>query len=102
MTALAKNPTVLPVRGQSVSELYTYFARARELARRTPADAQAQSTCALFANRLLRAQASSAGEILFKVEAAEWIDQDPRQTLITICSDLLQIGSSPRLAEASV
>jgi hypothetical protein len=96
MAALAKNSTVLPVRGQSVSELYASFARSRELMSRAKPDAQAHSTCALFANRLLRAPPADVGDVLLKVEAAEWLGQDPRQTLTILRGDLFVLWGGQR------
>ncbi len=87
----------LSVRGQSVAELHGYFEQAHEALDALPggfdvkARGEQHSKCALFANRLIRAPAVSADEILFKIEAAEWLGQDPLQTLAVIRDDLFRL-----------
>jgi hypothetical protein len=90
----------LPVRGQSVSELHGYFERAHEALEALPGgfDIKARGVqhckCELFANRVIRAPAVTVGEILLKLEAAEWLGQDPLQTLAVIRDDLFRIKAA--------
>lgn len=98
---MAPNPTRLPVRGQSVAELHAYFVQAQKAL-----DAQghvgfsgkdaAQSTCRLYATRLIRAQAVSVDDVLLKIEAAEWLGEAPLQIVALIRDDLTRIkGAAP-------
>jgi hypothetical protein len=90
----------LPARGQSISELQGYFELARGALEALPGGFEVRergdrfSKCELFANRLLRAPASTVTEILFKFQAAEWLGQDPRQTLAIIRGDLRRIEAT--------
>jgi hypothetical protein len=77
--------TTLPVRGQSVAELHGYFNLARS----------DRSKGELFAMRVMRAEASGADEILLKLEAAEWLGQDPLQILSIIRDDLIRLKAKP-------
>jgi hypothetical protein len=89
--------TTLPVRGQSVAELHGYFEQAHQALETLPggfdvkALDQLHGKCALFATRLIRAPAATVDDILLKIEAAEWLGQEPLQTMMIIRDDLFRL-----------
>jgi hypothetical protein len=96
---MATDLTMLPVRGQSVGELHGYFRQARKaLDTRGHVGFSgkdvAQSTCTLYATRLIRAQAATVDDILLKIEAAEWLGDTPSQTLAVIRDDLVRLKAA--------
>ena len=91
------NGATLPARGPSIAELHGYFESARKavdgLAGGFDVKKRAllSSQCELFANRLLRAPAANIGDILLKIEAAEWLDGLPAETLAAVKDDLSRL-----------
>jgi hypothetical protein len=89
----------LPVR-QSVAELHGYFERAHQAIEALPggfdvkAREQLHQKCTLFATRLIRAPAATVDDILLKIEAAEWLGEQPGQTLAVIRDDLFRLKTS--------
>ena len=83
---------------QSVAELHGYFKQARNALTPLPAGGwardQQHSKCALFANRLIRAPATSIDDILLKLEAVEWLGSDPLETVAAIRGDLFRLRNA--------
>lgn len=86
--------------GRSVSEIHSHFDDARQALVALPGGydvkmrEQMHSKCSLFATRVTRVAAVSVVEVLHKIDAAEWLEHDPRQTLAAIRHDLFRINKS--------
>jgi hypothetical protein len=90
----------LPARGPSIAELHGYFDQARRAFDVAPVGyareprQQLHGRCALFANRLRRAPAGKVAEILLKLEAADWLEVDPKEALVLIRADLQRVKAA--------
>lgn len=87
---------VPPAHGPSAGELHFYFTETRKLLETVEDGSErirVRSKCAVFAQRLLRERARSVAEILFKLEAADWLETEPGAALALIREDLARVAA---------